>query len=127
MAHGIVRCHDAQMLNQAVDAGEFKPITGGLRLHGWLLLIWFIASFGVVFFAHDLQMVVSGWPVGYWFVAQGSVFIFIAIVAVFAWLSNRRDGEVLSDDVAYIAYKRRIHRRFAIYVFGYGEKTIMVP
>lgn len=104
------------MLNPAAEEGEFKPITGGFRLHGWLLLIWFAASFGVVFFARDLQMVVGGWPLGYWFAAQGSVFIFIAIVAVFAWVANRRDAEISTGDFAYTAYKRRLHRKFAAYV-----------
>ncbi|MDO8450625.1 MAG: VC_2705 family sodium/solute symporter [Rhodoferax sp.] len=106
------------MLNPAVGVGgeEFRPISGGLRLHGWLLAIWFAASFGIVFFAHDLQMIVGSWPVGYWFAAQGSVFVFIAIVAVFAWVANRRDGEVSTVDAAYIAYKHRLNRRFAVYV-----------
>lgn len=85
-------------------------------MHGWLLAIWFAASFGVVFFAHDLQMIVGSWPLGYWFAAQGSVFVFIAIVAVFAWVANRRDGEISTVDAAYLAYKHRLHRRFAIYV-----------
>jgi cation/acetate symporter len=104
------------MLNPAAEAGEFRPISGGLRLHGWLLMIWFAASFGVVFFARDLQMLVGGWPLGYWFAAQGSVFIFIAIVAVFAWVANRRDGDSSSGDFAYTAYKRRLHRKFATYL-----------
>ena len=104
------------MLNPAVGRGEFRPISGGFRLHGWLLAIWFVASFGIVFFAHDLQTIVGGWPLGYWFAAQGSVFIFIAIVAVFAWIANRRDGEVSTGDAAYTAYKYRLHRKFATYV-----------
>jgi cation/acetate symporter len=52
------------MLN-TVDVGESKTFLGGFRLHDWLLLIWFVASFGVVFFARDLQMMVRGWPLGY--------------------------------------------------------------
>ena len=104
------------MLNPAAGIIEIKPIASSFRLHGWLLAIWFVASFGVVFFAHDLQMIVGGWPVGYWFVAQGSVFVFIAIVAVFAWVANKRDGDVSTGNVAYTAYKHRLHRRFATYV-----------
>ncbi len=104
------------MLNPAQELGEFTPVAGGFCLHGWLLAIWFAASFGVVFFARDLQVIVAGWPLGYWFAAQGSVFIFIAIVAVFAWLANRRDAETTPADDAYAAYKYRLHRRFAIYV-----------
>ena len=89
----------------------------GFRLQGVLLAIWFAASFGVVFFANDLQMIVNGWPLGYWFAAQGGVFVFIAIVAVFAWLANKREGaESSSPDPQYEAYKKRLHRKFALYV-----------
>ncbi len=91
-------------------------MAGGLRLQGWLLAIWFAASFGVVFFAHDLSVVVNGWPVGYWFAAQGSVFIFIAIVALFARFANRRDAGPAGVDLAYAAYRRRLHWRFGAYV-----------
>lgn len=116
MARDFTGSHDAAMLNPAVQVGEFKPVAGGFRLHGWLLAIWFAASFGVVFFARDLQVIVAGWPLGYWFAAQGSVFVFIAIVAVFAWLANRRDAETTQADAAYAAYKYRLHQRFAVYV-----------
>lgn len=97
---------------------EFRPVSGSFRLHGWLLVIWFLASFGVVFFARDLTMIVASWPVGYWFAAQGSVFVFIGIVALFAWIANghEREREALSVDLAYSAYKRRLHRKFAVYV-----------
>jgi cation/acetate symporter len=86
-------------------------------LHAGLLALWFLASFGVVFFAHDLQWVVSDWPVGFWFGAQGSVLVFIAIVVVYAWWTNRREGaEPGFDAQAYAGYKRSLHRRFALYV-----------
>lgn len=86
------------------------------RVHGWLLLVWFVASFGLVFFAHDLQQVVAGWPVAYWFAAQGSVIIFIGIVAVFAWFANRQEGQAASMPADVKLYNLRIHRRFAIFV-----------
>lgn len=104
------------MLNLPATANTLEPATGSLKLHGWLLGLWFAASFGVVFFAHDLQATVAGWPLGYWFAAQGSVFVFIAIVAVFAWVVNRREGAHASRDLVYIAYKYKLHRRFAAYV-----------
>src|SRR5665647_3557472 len=104
------------MANPTLAPPALQPPAGGLGLHGWLLAIWFVASFGVVFFARDLQMIVAGWPLDYWFAAQGSVFIFIAIVAVFAWVANRRDGPSAAQDLVYTAYKRRLHRKFATYV-----------
>ena len=89
------------------------------RLHAGLLALWFAVSFGVVFFAHDLQMVVAGWPVGFWFLAQGSVLVFIAIVVVFAWVANRREPvDAGVDQAAYRLSSRRLHKRFALYVAG---------
>ena len=92
------------------------PGNGGFALHGGLLAVWFAASFGVVFFARDLGAVVAGWPLGYWLAAQGSVFIFIAIVAVFAWLANRRDPVGRASPPEYALYTARIHRRFVAYI-----------
>ena len=87
-------------------------------LHAGLLALWFLSSFGVVFFARDLQWVVASWPVGYWFAAQGSVLVFIGIVVIYAWVANRRDGpERGFDAAAYAAYTTTLHRRFALYVF----------
>jgi len=88
-------------------------------LHAGLLVVWFLASFGVVFFARDLQWVVAGWQVGYWFAAQGSVLVFICIVVVFAWLVNRREPpEPDLEGAGYAIYTRELHRRFALYVIG---------
>ncbi|MBK6593190.1 MAG: VC_2705 family sodium/solute symporter [Burkholderiales bacterium] len=87
------------------------------RLHAGLLTLWFVVSFGVVFFARDLQFGVADWPVGFWFAAQGSVLIFIGIVAVYAWRANRReDPEPGFDQLSYAAHRRSLHRRFAWYV-----------
>lgn len=87
------------------------------RLHAGLLVLWFAVSFGAVFFARDLQVVVAGWPLGFWLSAQGAVLVFIAIVVVFAWVSNRRESaDTGFDQCVYARSKRRLHRRFAVYV-----------
>ena len=95
---------------------QSQPVAKLTRLHGWLLLVWFAASFGIVFFAHDLTLIVAGWPVSYWFAAQGSVLVFIGIVAVFAWVANRQEGPVPEVPSAIKAYNYRIHRRFGMFV-----------
>ena len=88
-------------------------------LHAGLLALWFVMSFGVVFFARDLQFNLFGWPVGFWFAAQGSMLVFVLIVAVFAWQTNRSEGAEKGFDIAgYRKYTNRLHRRFFLYVAG---------
>lgn len=94
-------------------------IARGTRLHAGLLLIWFVASFGVVFFADSLTFQVVGWPFSFWFAAQGGVLVFIGIVITFAWKSNRSDPEsAVIDWPDYGQVKRRLNRRFAGYVIA---------
>ncbi len=89
------------------------------HLHAGLLALWFAVSFGVSFFARDLQVVVAGWPLDFWFAAQGAVLVFIAIVVVFAWAANRRDGDAPDfDQQAYGQYRRKLNRRFGLYVLS---------
>lgn len=54
-----------------------------------LLLVWAAVSFGSLFFARDLQVRLSGWPLHYWIGAQGGVVVFLGIVVVYAWVMNR--------------------------------------
>ncbi|WP_354447579.1 DUF4212 domain-containing protein [Ottowia thiooxydans] len=56
-----------------------------------LLLVWIAASFGVSWFARDLRQVVIGWPVNFWFVAQGAVLTFLGIVVAYATIRNRQE------------------------------------
>jgi len=104
------------MTHTNLNSSNNQPIASFTRLHGWLLLAWFVFSFGFVFFARELQQVVFGWPLAYWFAAQGSVITYIAIIAIFAWFANRAqpDLEPSSSDQSH--YNRRIHQRFAIFV-----------
>lgn len=101
---------------EADDPPQGLPGASISRLQIGLLLAWFLASFGVVFFAGQLQQVVRGWPLAYWFAAQGSVLVFIAIVAIFAWFANRREAQDPALDDFYAKYQRRIHHRFIAYV-----------
>ena len=58
-------------------------------LRAVLLGLWAAASFGVAFFARDLTQVVAGWPFNYWWMAQGGVLVFIALMAFYAFWMNR--------------------------------------
>ena len=54
-----------------------------LWLKAILLAAWVVSSFGIVFFARDLQALVQGWQLGYWMAAQGAVLMFIVIALVY--------------------------------------------
>lgn len=60
-----------------------------LALKAGLLLVWAGISFGCCFFARELSFMVAGWPFSYWMAAQGAMFGFIAIVAVYAMAMRR--------------------------------------
>ena len=90
-------------------------------LHVGLLLVWFVASFGVVFFARHLQTFFVGWPVGFWFAAQGGLLVFIAIVVVYARVSERQErqaGPQFFDKPAFQRRTAHYHRRFAVLAVG---------
>jgi putative solute:sodium symporter small subunit len=57
-----------------------------LRLLGWILVVWFLASYGAgILFAPILNNFhIGGYPLGFWFAQQGSIYIFIVLIFVYA-------------------------------------------
>ena len=92
----------------------------GPSLRVVLLLVWLLASFGLMYYARDLQQVVAGWPLSFWFGAQGAPIVFVALIGLYAWWSNRQGAVPITgrDAQDYARYKRRLHRLFAYYVLG---------
>jgi len=82
-----------------------------------LLVVWATLTFGLTFFARDITWEVAGWPVNFWFAAQGCLVLFVAIVVVNAWVGNRTEAP---QDAATLqaqrGYEHRLHRTFGIYV-----------
>jgi putative solute:sodium symporter small subunit len=64
-----------------------------LRVTGVLLALWFGVTFGVGFFARELQFRFFGWPFSFWAAAQGALVVYVLIIAVYAWAMNRVDRE----------------------------------
>lgn len=61
---------------------------------GVLLAIWFLATFGVSWFARELQMVtVLGFPFPFFMAAQGSLLIYLLLVGFYAWRMGKLDKE----------------------------------
>lgn len=66
-----------------------------LRLLTRILAIWFLVSFGAgILFAPFLnQFHLGGYPLGFWFAQQGSIYIFIALIFYYAWRMGKIDRE----------------------------------
>jgi len=55
-----------------------------IRLTGILMLLWFGVTFGVSYYARELNFDFFGWPFSFWMAAQGSPLVYVAIVAFYA-------------------------------------------
>lgn len=65
-----------------------------LRLTALLLLIWFVVTFVVSYYARELSRVtVFGFPLGFYMGAQGALLIYLAIVGVYARYMARLDRQ----------------------------------
>ncbi len=66
-----------------------------LTLMAVLLAIWALVSFGAgIFFADALNNIeVAGFPLGFWFANQGSILVFLALIAVYVWRMDRLDSK----------------------------------
>lgn len=58
-----------------------------------VLIIWFAVSFGAgILFAEALNSIkLGGYPLGFWFAQQGSIYIFIALIFYYAKAMNKID------------------------------------
>lgn len=56
-----------------------------LRLLAILLAVWFIVSFGCGILLRDFldQWRIGGYPLGFWFAQQGSIYVFIGLIVVY--------------------------------------------
>lgn len=65
-----------------------------------LLSIWFLVSFGCgILFVEQLnQIKIGGFPFGFWFAQQGSIYIFVLLILVYVILMNRLDIQFDVDE-----------------------------
>lgn len=62
-----------------------------LRLSAVLLVIWLLVPFGggIVFRQWLDQFSIGGAPLGFWLAQQGSIYVFVALIFVYAWAMRR--------------------------------------
>ena len=65
------------------SSGYWKAVLGLLTK---IMIIWFLVSFGAgILFAPALNSIsLGGYPLGFWFAHQGSIYIFIALIFWYA-------------------------------------------
>ena len=71
-----------------------------LRLMGILLFFWALVSFGAgILFVDALNNVsFMGYPLGFWFAQQGSIYVFVVLIAVYVRRMSRLDREFGVDE-----------------------------
>lgn len=64
-----------------------------LRTVAVLLAIWFLVSYGAgILFVDWLdQFKMAGFPLGFWFAQQGSMYVFVILIFVYVRLMNTMD------------------------------------
>lgn len=72
-----------------------------LRLTGVLLAVWFVATFGVSWFARELQtLTVLGFPFPFFMAAQGALLVYLLLVGLYAWRMGKLDEKYgVGEDV----------------------------
>ncbi|HUE76392.1 MAG TPA: DUF4212 domain-containing protein [Longimicrobiales bacterium] len=67
-----------------------------------LLAVWFLVSFGFgIILAEPLNewtIPGTGFPLGFWFAQQGSIYVFVVLIFVYVRLMNRLDREFDVDE-----------------------------
>ncbi len=73
-----------------------------LRYLAVLLTVWFVVSYGFgIVLAGPLNRFIlpgTGYPLGFWFAQQGSIYVFVVLIFTYVWLMNRLDREFDVDE-----------------------------
>ena len=73
-----------------------------LRYLAVLLAIWFAVSYGfgilLVEPLNAMRIPGTGFPLGFWFAQQGSIYVFVVLIFVYVVLMNRLDREFDVDE-----------------------------
>jgi len=66
-----------------------------LRLVIISLVVWFVVSFGFgILMADSLNAIrLGGYKLGFWFAQQGSIYVFVALIFIYARNMNKLDKE----------------------------------
>ena len=65
-----------------------------------LLAVWFSVSFGAGILLKDIldTFHIGGFPLGFWFAQQGSIYVFVTLIFVYVRLMNKLDAQYGFDE-----------------------------
>ncbi|WP_445719189.1 DUF4212 domain-containing protein [Flavobacterium sp.] len=65
-----------------------------------LLSIWFSVSYGAGILFKDAlnEIKIGGFPLGFWFAQQGSIYVFVILIFVYVRLMNKLDKKYGFDE-----------------------------
>lgn len=71
-----------------------------LKLVGVCLVVWFVFSFGFgILLVEPLNRIrLGGFKLGFWFAQQGSIYVFLVLIVVYAWAMARLDRRYDVDE-----------------------------
>ena len=69
-----------------------------LRIVGILMSIWFTVSYGCsILFVDQLNRIqLGGFQLGFWFAQQGSIYVFVILIAVYVRMMSKLDKKYSS-------------------------------
>lgn len=93
-AHGH---HDDEVVQEA-DVGKYWQ--ENIRLLLILMAVWFVVSFGCgILFVDELNAFsLGGFKLGFWFAQQGSIYVFVGLIFIYAFLMKRIERRYGVDD-----------------------------
>ena len=63
----------------------------------FLLTRWLVVSFSIIFFARELAgLSLFGWPVSFYMAAQGSILIYLLLIAIYSVVAKKIDASASS-------------------------------
>lgn len=68
--------------------------SANIRLVIGCLVVWFVVSYGLgILLAAPLNSIhiLGGYPLGFWFAQQGSLYTFVVLIFFYAWRMNQLD------------------------------------
>jgi putative solute:sodium symporter small subunit len=71
-----------------------------LNITATLMLIWFVVTYVVGWYARELSFSFFGWPFSFWVGAQGALVVYVLIIWFYARYMNNLDKEYGVDEEA---------------------------